>query len=180
MPEGIIEELELMKQRRASAVKRVKKLSFGWGIAGGVVALGIALAIFLGVPACQEAMHPAVAVIVSFVIGYAIFADIYCIICLSYIGEVFLHISEWSIHFPGLIFSWDLEGIAWLIFMKILFAILGFFVSALVLFLAVSVSAALAAVSFPFILIHNIRTNYVDAVVVSTGGGTHRRLGGRR
>ena len=72
-------------------------------------------------------------------------------------------VASWSIRFPGLIFTWDLGGFVWLIGMKILFAILGFLLTAGLFLLAVSLSAFLAAVSFPFVLIHNIRTDYEDA-----------------
>lgn len=53
------------------------------------------------------------------------FAAIYCIISDSYLGDVFIWCAQLSICFPGLIFTWDLDGIMWLIGMKILFAILG-------------------------------------------------------
>ena len=164
--------------RKDKAASRVKKIAFGWSIAGGVVALGVFLGIFLG--ACAEFMNPAVAVVLSIVFSYAIFADIYCIICLSYIGEVFVSVATWSIRFPGLIFTWDLGGFVWLIGMKILFAILGFLFGIFVVFLAIAISAFLATFSFPFILIHNIRTDYKDAIVDSpVGGGVHGRRGGR-
>lgn len=162
---------EVKQERLAAAAKikaakraRAKKNSFGWGIAGGVVALAISLVIFLAVPACQAALHPAVAVILSIVIGYAIFAALYCIISGSYIGDVFVWAAGLSIRFPGLIFSWDLEGFAWLIAMKILFAILGFLVGVFALALAIILSGVLGAVSFPFVLIHNIRTDYADSL----------------
>ena len=53
------------------------------------------------------------------------FAAIYCIISDSYLGDVFIWCAQLSICFPGLIFTWDLDGIMWLIGTKILFAILG-------------------------------------------------------
>lgn len=53
------------------------------------------------------------------------FAAIYWIISGFYLGDVFIWCAQLSIRFPGLIFTWDLDGIMWLIGMKILFAILG-------------------------------------------------------
>lgn len=153
--------------RKAAQAKyhaqRSKKLSFGWGIAGAVVTLGLCLGLFLGLPQCQEVMTPLVAVMLSIVFSYMIFADLYCILSGSYVGDVFLSVAGWSIKFPGLIFSWDLDGIMWLIAMKLLFVVLGFFLGVLVLFLAVALSAVLASVSFPFVLVHNINTGYADA-----------------
>ena len=163
--------LEITKKERAEAAARAKKakasrskkLSFGWGIAGGVVALVITLLVLLLAPACKEAVHPALAVLLSILAGYGIFAMLYCIISGSYIGEVFVWCAGLSIKFPGLIFSWDLEGFAWLIAMKILFAVLGFLIGVFALLFAIALSAALGMVSFPFVLIHNVRTDYADA-----------------
>lgn len=152
-------------ERREAARKasRAKKLSFGWGIAGGIIAFAMALLVFLLVPECKAAIHPALAVLYSVLIGYGIFAMLYCIITGSYIGDVFVWCAKLSIRFPGIIFSWSIEGFAWLIVMKILFAILGFIIGVLALIFAIIVSASLGGISFPFVLIHNIHTNYRDA-----------------
>ena len=160
--------LEEVKKERAETARRVraancasaKKKCFGWGIAGGVVALGISLAIFLN---NMQYVHPALGVLYSVLIGYGIFAMLYCIISGSYIGDVFVWCATLSIKFPGLIFSWSIEGFAWLIVMKILFAILGFLIGVLALLLAIVLSATLGGISFPFVLIHNNRTQYEDA-----------------
>lgn len=154
------------KARREKAFKaaRSKKLSFGWGIAGGVVAFVVTLLVLLLVPQCKEVINPGIAVLLSFIASYGIFAMLYCIITGSYIADVFVWGAGLSIRFPGLIFSWDIDGVIWVITMKILFAILGFLVGVFALVFAIALSAALGAVSFPFILIHNIHTNYEDAL----------------
>lgn len=162
--------LELTKKERAEAERKAKaamaetakKRSFGWGISMGVIALAIALIVLLTVG--SQVLHPAVAVVLSILIGYGIFADLYCIISGSYIGDVFLSVASWSIKFPGLIFTFDLGGFAWLIFMKILFAVLGFLFGIFVLLLAIGISAALAMISFPFVLVHNNHNQYADAL----------------
>ena len=160
--------LEKVKRERAEAARRAKiarassskKKCFGWGIAAGVAALGIALAVFL---THTDEVHPALGVLYSVLIGYGLFSMIYCILSGSYIGDVFVWCAGLSIKFPGLIFSWDLDGFAWLIAMKILFAILGFLVGVFALLFAIALSATLGGISFPFVLIHNIRTYYEDA-----------------
>ena len=156
------ERQEAAKREKAAHASRAKKLSFGWGIAGGVVALAISLVSML--IAGKEVIHPALAVLYSVLIGYGIFAMLYCIISGSYIGEVFVWCAGLSIRFPGIIFSWDLGGLAFLIVMKILFAVLGFLIGVLALLFAIGLSALLGGVSFPFVLIHNIRTDYEDAL----------------
>lgn len=157
------ERAEAARREREYKASRSKKLSFGWGIAGGVVATIIALLVFLLAPSAKEVVHPALAVLYSVLIGYGIFAMLYCIISGSYIGEVFVWCAGLSIKFPGLIFSWSLEGFAWLIAMKILFAVLGFLIGVFALLFAIVLSASLGAISFPFVLIHNIHTNYENA-----------------
>ena len=67
------ERAEADRRAKAAKAARSKKLSFGWGIAGGVVALVITLLILLLTPACKEAVHPAIAVLLSILAGYGIF-----------------------------------------------------------------------------------------------------------
>ena len=153
------EREEKARKIREENVSAAKKKSFGWGIAGGVVALGIALAVFL-----TNNVHPALSILYSVLIGYAIFAMLYCIISGSYIGDVFVWCASLTVKFPGLIFTWDLDGFAWLIAMKILFAILGFLIGVFALAFAIVFSASLGAISFPFVLIHNNNNDYEDAI----------------
>ena len=160
------QDLQRENEEKAAAAKaahasNAKKKCWGWGIASGVVALGLSLTFLL---IYGREYFPIWAIILmSIGAEYAVFADLYCILSGSYIGEVFTTVASWTIRFPGLIFSWDLGGLAWLIGMKILFAILGFLLTVGLFLLAVSLSAGLAAVSFPFILIHNINNDYADA-----------------
>ena len=160
------ERQEAAKKLRALNLSKAKKICFGWAIAGGIVALGISLAIFLVEEHCKAALHPVLAVFLAILAGYMIFATIYCILSGSYIGDVFLKVSRWSIKFPGLIFRFSLGGFIWLIAIKILFAIIAFFIGIFVFLLAVGLSGGLAMVSFPFILVHNINNDYEDAIVV--------------
>ena len=166
---GCLEELNKERAEKKAAQKAYHSSSsakkcFGWGIAGGVIALGGTLAALLAVPELQAIFHPAIAVLIAIGAGYAIFADLYCIISGSYISDVFLWCAGLSIKFPGLIFSWDLGGLIWLIWMKFLFAVIGFLVGVFALILAIGLSAVLAIFSFPFVLIHNIHTDYEDAL----------------
>ena len=149
------------KQRAERAHKgRIK--CFGWGIAAGTIALVISLLIML--IGGKGTINPGLAVLYSIIISYFAFAMVYCIVSGSYIGDVFLWCASASIRFPGLIFSWDLEGFIWVIAMKILFAILGFLFGLLALAFAIVLSAALGGISFPFVLIHDNHTQYADCL----------------
>lgn len=151
---------ELIKEKKAQGKKRKLKC-FGWSIPIGIVALVIS---FLSLYYFEPNINLVLTILYSILIGYGVFSMIYCIICGSYIGDVFVWCSKLSIKFPGLIFSWSFDGIMWLIGMKILFAIVGFLIGVAAFLLAIVISALLGGVSFPFILIHNIRTNYEDTL----------------
>lgn len=153
------QEEENRKAQRAYHESSAKKKCFGWGIACGVVALAITIAVLIAV----VKLNVGLSILFGVLAGYGIFSMLYCIISGSYIGDVFLWCASLSIKFPGIIFSWDLDGLAFLIVMKILFAILGFLIGVAALFFAIGLSALLGGLSFPFILVHNIHTDYEDA-----------------
>lgn len=92
--------------------------------------------------------------------GYSLMATIYCIFTASFVSDVFTSVASWSVRFPGLIFTWSLEGIAWLIAMKLLFFVLGIFIGIATFFLAVGISAVLSAFAFIPLLIYN-KKHYV-------------------
>ena len=92
-------------------------------------------------------------------VGYSLMATIYCIFTSSFVSDVFMEVASWSIRFPGLIFTWDLEGFMWLIVMKILFFILGITIGIGVFLFALTLSALLSFFSFIPLLIYN-KTHY--------------------
>lgn len=161
-----IREADAERERVNAAykAKKAKKLSFGWGIAGGVVSFVITLLILLLVEECRAVIHPALSVAIALGVGYGIFAMIYCIITGSYIGEVFVWCSTRSIRIPGVIFSWDIDGAMAAIMLKIALSVFGFLLGLFFLAFAIAFSATLSMFSFPFILIHNINNNYADAL----------------
>ena len=173
------------EDRKYEAVKKIlqtkaKKMTIIYSVVSGVISLVIALIVLLLVPSCKNNIHPGVAVALAFVIGYGIFSMVYCILSGSYIGDVFVWCAKLSIKFPGLIASWDLDGVAWIIAMKILFAIIGFIVGLFALAFAICFSAALGMISFPFVLVHNIHTNYADTLLYNepVSGRSGRGRGG--
>ncbi len=123
-----------------------------WGIILGAVALIIALIVCI---ANFETVGLAMTIVLPILLGYGILSTIYCIFTFSYISDVFVTVASWSIHLPGLIFTWDLEGIIWLIAMKITLAVIGFLFGVFVFLLALSVSMVLSLFSFIPLLIYN-------------------------
>lgn len=125
-----------------------KRLIFG--LIFGIAALVISMIVLLS----STTMAPFGAIMLSILLGYGVFAEIYCLFTDCYIGEVFMEVAGWSIKFPGIIFSFDLDGLAFLIVMKILFAILGALIGIAVFLLAVGISMFLSLFTFPFVARH--------------------------
>lgn len=69
------------------------------------------------------------------------------------VRNVLFDLAEKSIHFPGLIFTFDIDGFLWLIGMKILFGILGFLGAILFAILGFVVAFVIAPFVYPFSLI---------------------------
>lgn len=136
----------------ASIASRSDKKPLIWGIVLGIIALIVTLVICI---VCYSSVGILWTICAPILVGYTLTATIYCIFVYSYISEIFLSVASWSIKFPGLIFSFDLDGLAWLIAMKILFAILGALISIGVFLLALTISAVLSFFSFIPLLIHN-------------------------
>lgn len=156
------ERAAALRKQRAIEGSRNKKVIFGWSIAGGVVAIAIALGVLFG--AYPDLLLPIYNVLISIGAGCAIFMMLYCILDGSYIGEVFSTVASWTVRWPGLIFSWSIDGFIWAITMKILFAILSVLLAITMLVLAIGLSSALSIVSFPFLLARDIRHGYDDCL----------------
>ncbi len=66
------------------------------------------------------------------------------------------NVLEWctgcSIHWPGLIFAWNIDGFVWVICMKLLFAVLGFLFGILMFLVGVVVSALISPFTYPFVM----------------------------
>ena len=76
----------------------------------------------------------------------------------NFIGEMISEIFSWGfVRFPGLIFTLDLDGIIWLIAVKLLFWVIGFLLAALFGLLAIVLGLVLSVVVYPFALVKNIR-----------------------
>lgn len=135
---------------------RDDKKPLAWSIVLGVVGFIVALVICI---INYSSVGIGWTIGAPILIGYALMATIYCIFTYSYISEVFLAVASWSIRFPGIIFSWDLDGIKFLIAMKLLFWVLGAMISIGTFLLALSLSALLSVFSFVPLLIYN-KTHY--------------------
>ena len=125
--------------------------SFVWG--GLAAALGVGLGIynFIGGDSILGTFF--------LVAGILAFTFVSCLILdNNFIGELVGEIFSWGfVSLPGLIFELSLDGILWLITVKILFWILGLILACLTGILAVVCGAILSVFVYPFALIKNIR-----------------------
>lgn len=75
----------------------------------------------------------------------------------NFIGDMILEIFSWGfVRMPGLIFELSLDGIIWLITVKLLFWIIGLVLAVLAGILAIGLGLALSLVVYPFALYKNI------------------------
>ena len=84
--------------------------------------------------------------------GYLIFADIFCLFKCDWINDLFIDIASFSIRMPGIIFSFDSDGIKFLIAMKILFWILGIIIMAGAIVFAILITGICSFFAFPFVV----------------------------
>ena len=75
----------------------------------------------------------------------------------NFVPDMVLEIFSWGfVRMPGLIFELSLDGIIWLITVKLLFWIIGLALAALAGILAIALGLALSLVVYPFALYKNI------------------------
>lgn len=73
------------------------------------------------------------------------------------VRDVIIGCAGTSIHWPGLIFEWSLDGFIWLIGMKLLFAALGFLAFLFMLFLGLALGFIIAPFVYPFFLVSYLK-----------------------
>ena len=76
----------------------------------------------------------------------------------NFVGDMIAEIFSWGfVRFPGLIFTLDLDGIIWLITVKLLFWVLGLLIAIFFGILAIALGLLLSVFVYPFALVKNIR-----------------------
>lgn len=120
----------------------VKSYIFGGLAAAAALGIGIALA------------TNASGYIGSVIFAVTVFTLVSCLILRNnFIGEMMVEIFSWSfVRMPGLIFTLDLDGIIWLLTVKLLFWILGFALGLFLGILAIVLGLAVSVFVYPFAL----------------------------
>ena len=79
----------------------------------------------------------------------------------SFVPDMVLEIFSWGfVRMPGLIFTLDLDGIIWLLTVKLLFWVLGILLALLAGALALILGAAISVFVYPYAIIKNFRKPY--------------------
>lgn len=129
-----------------SDVKWIRTRSFIWGGIGSGAFLLVAIIIALS----SSSPIPA---IVGFGGGALVFMFISMLFYDAPVANVVEYMCSASITWPGLIFTFDLDGFAWLIKMKLLFAVLGFLFGLGCTLLGIALGLVLSPFVFPYIMV---------------------------
>ena len=142
------------KQRRKTIERAnlCRKKSFGWGGAIAAVVLIICIAIATHID------NLAAGIAISVILPITTFTFVSCLFLKNnFIEDIFLGVCSWGcVRFPGLIFSFSLEGFAWLIAMKILFVLIGFLLGVAAALFALVLCLTLSVFVYPFALRRSI------------------------
>ena len=92
-------------------------------------------------------------------IGVGAYTLISCLILdNNFVGEMLTEIFSWGfVRMPGLIFTLDLDGIIWLLTVKLLFWILGIILAILCGILAITLGLVVSIFVYPFALYKDIK-----------------------
>lgn len=76
----------------------------------------------------------------------------------NFVGDMIAEIFSWGfVRMPGVIFTLDLDGIIWLLTVKLLFWIIGIILAVLCGILAIVLGLLISVIVYPFALIKNIK-----------------------
>lgn len=121
---------------------------------------GLSAALFIGIGIYNAVSQgDATNLGIFFAVALSAFTFVSCLILdNNFILDAFIEVLTWSfVKFPGLIFTFDLDGCLWFIGMKILFAVLGFIIGILGFLLALVIGAFLSIFVYPYALYKNIK-----------------------
>ena len=131
-----------------------RKKSLLWGMAVAIAIVIIALIVIISNASEPDFKGDITSQIIgAIVLTYAGFSFTFAMFYDTFIKDSVIYMLTSSINWPGLIFTFDLDGILWLIGMKILFAVLGFVIGVLAAILGIIFGLIMSMIAFPFILL---------------------------
>ena len=154
------EAQEAAKKREIYINREACKRRFIWSTA---VASIVAAIIFFSSLSSLIADFTFSYLIASVVITYIVFAFVSCLFYDCFVQEVVVDWFGKSFHAPGLIFSFDLDGLLWLIFMKLFFFVLGILLGIAAAIIGIALGLICAPFVFPFVM-RRLRNDYKSGV----------------
>lgn len=138
--------------------KRFKK-SFIWGGLAGIL---VAALLIWGAVAGGNTGPLDIFIGIGF--GVATFTMISCFILgHNFLFDSWSSVAGWSVKFPGVIFSLDLNGLIFLIAVKLLFVVLGALIASLSFIIATLIALPLSIFVYPYALYANIKKRDIPA-----------------
>jgi len=149
-------QLANQKNERVRLSTRDRRRGLGWGIPAGLITLAIGIAV--SVSQSTSIGDVIGFIFLSIAVAYAVFALVFCSLANNnFVGDWFVNIASWGfVRMPGIIFGLSLEGIFWLLTVKLFLFLLGISLALAAFLLAIVICAPIAIFVFPF----SIRWSY--------------------
>lgn len=152
----LLQEKRIEEQRKNNELLDLKKKrihSFIWPSLIAILFFVISITSFV-----NGNVDAGVVCLVLAVLGYTFSATM--ILNNTFIPDLWLEVSSWGfVKMPGVIFSFSLDGLKFLIAMKILFFILGIILGFLAVVFATALALVLSIFVYPFALVKNLKGN---------------------
>jgi len=143
------ERLERERQLRNIRLRRIHSLIWPSIVAIALLVIGIVLMVQGNKDNLGTVLLIASPLAFTFVADWILFNNP--------VPDVWVTIASWSVKFPGIIFSWSLDGFWFLICMKLLFAVLSVLISIAAVLFATSLGMVISVFVYPYALIKNLR-----------------------
>ena len=126
--------------------------SFVWGGLVGLVFIAIGIS-------SLATESDSSALIGGIILGISSFTLISCLILNNnFVSEMVPEVFSWGfVRMPGLIFTLDLDGILWLLTVKLLFWVLGIFLALICGTLAIILGLIVSVFVYPFAIYNNMK-----------------------
>lgn len=142
------EERNIQMQRSLNRSKCSRKLVTSMIVAGICALVVLILMIASIINSADASLIPS-----AIILTYVVFSYVACLFYDCFISDMLIEWSTKSFQFPGLIFTFDFDGIVWLIGMKILFFVLGLLLGLICALIGIVLGMICAPFVFPFVLI---------------------------
>ncbi len=150
----LLQEKRVEEQKRNqenSLLKRKRIHSFIWPSILAIILFVIAIVSFV-----NGNTSAGIGCLIASVLGYTFLGTV--ILDNTFITDLWLGVSSWGfVKMPGIIFSFSLDGLKFLIAMKILFFLLGIVFAVLAVIFATALAMTLSIFVYPFALFKNLK-----------------------